>query len=77
MSDRLDAVGYDKWTSSFTWGENIAYGYASAADVMTAWMNSQGHRENILNPSFTEIGVSVVADSAGRLFFTQDFGHAA
>lgn len=77
VSDRLDAVGYDNWTSSFTWGENIAYGYASAQAVMTGWMNSQGHRDNILNPNFTEIGVSVVADASGRLFFTQDFGHMA
>jgi uncharacterized protein YkwD len=73
--DRLDAVGYDNWTTSFAYGENIAEGYTSAADVMNGWMNSPGHRANILSSSFTEIGVSVVAAADGTLFFTQEFGH--
>ncbi|WP_369797387.1 CAP domain-containing protein [Paucisalibacillus sp. EB02] len=38
-------------------GENIAQGQTSPAEVVQAWMNSQGHRENILNPNFTHIGV--------------------
>lgn len=38
-------------------GENIAYGYNTAEAVMDGWMNSEGHRRNILDPSFTEIGV--------------------
>ena len=42
VSDRLDTVGYDTWTTAFSWGENIAYGYTSAAAVMNAWMNSTG-----------------------------------
>jgi len=74
-TDRLDAVGYDNWTRSFAYGENIAFGYASAAAVMAAWMASPEHRANILNPTFTEIGVSVAMDAAGRLFFTQEFGY--
>jgi uncharacterized protein YkwD len=72
--DRLDAAGYDQWTYSFTYGENIAYGYSSPAEVMAAWMSSPGHRANILNPNFNEIGVSVLRDTSGRLFFTQNFG---
>jgi uncharacterized YkwD family protein/spore coat assembly protein SafA len=43
-------------------GENIAYGYTSPQAVVNAWMNSSGHRENILNASFTQIGVGYVAD---------------
>lgn len=43
---------------SNTAGENIAMGQHSAQEVMTQWMNSQGHRENILNPNFTKIGVA-------------------
>jgi uncharacterized YkwD family protein len=39
-------------------GENIAKGQRSPQEVMTAWMNSAGHRENILNPNFTKIGVA-------------------
>ena len=45
-----------------TAGENIASGYSSARAVVTAWMNSEGHRANILNASYTQIGVGYVAD---------------
>jgi uncharacterized protein YkwD len=75
ISDRLDAAGYDNWTYSFRYGENIAFGYPTAAAVVEAWMNSPSHRDNILNPAFTETGVSVRTDAAGRLWFTQDFGY--
>ncbi len=74
VSDRFEAAGYMEFNRSIAWGENIAFGYTSASSVMSAWMASSGHRANILNPNFTEIGVSVRADSAGRLFFTQAFG---
>jgi len=42
-------------------GENIAYGYPTAQAVMTGWMNSKGHRENILRDGYTRIGVGYVA----------------
>ncbi|WP_439625772.1 CAP domain-containing protein [Gemmata sp.] len=74
VSNRLDLAGYDTWTRSFSYGENIAYNFFTAQAVMTAWMNSSGHRANILNPNFTEIGVAVRADARGALYFTQDFG---
>lgn len=45
----------------YTNGENIAYGYGSAGSVMTGWMNSPGHKENILRSNFTHIGVGYVA----------------
>ena len=41
-------------------GENIAMGQRSPQEVVQAWMNSQGHRENIMNPNFTHIGVGHV-----------------
>jgi uncharacterized YkwD family protein len=41
-------------------GENIAMGQRSPEEVVQAWMNSQGHRENIMNPNFTHIGVGHV-----------------
>ncbi len=53
-----------------TAGENIARGQSTPAAVVNAWMNSSGHRANILNSSFTEIGVGYVAD--GR-YWTQMF----
>ena len=51
-------------------GENIAKGYATPEAVVDGWMNSPGHRANILNSSFTHIGVGYVAD--GR-YWTQMF----
>ncbi len=54
-------------------GENIAKGQRSAQEVVTGWMNSQGHRENILNSNYNQIGVGCVADSNGTLYWTQMF----
>ena len=45
-----------------TAGENIARGYSTADAVVKAWMNSESHRANILNASYTEIGVGYIAD---------------
>lgn len=53
-----------------TAGENIAKGYASPEAVVNAWMNSKGHRANILNSSYTHIGVGYV-DSGN--YWTQMF----
>lgn len=54
-------------------GENIAYGQKTPAQVMTAWMNSPGHRANILSPSYTEIGVGLARNKNGVLYWTQMF----
>ena len=54
-----------------TAGENIAKGQQSPEDVMNAWMNSDGHRKNILNPDFTEIGVGYV--KGDTTYWTQQF----
>lgn len=53
-----------------TYGENVAAGYGSADAVMTAWMNSSGHRANILNGNFTQIGVGLAYKSDGTPFWT-------
>lgn len=53
-----------------TAGENIAMGYATPKAVVDAWMNSPGHRANILNASYTQIGVGYVADGN---YWTQHF----
>lgn len=50
---RMRDAGYDYNRA----GENIAAGYSSPASVMSGWMNSSGHRANILNPNFREMGV--------------------
>jgi uncharacterized YkwD family protein len=52
-------------------GENIAMGQKTPKEVMTAWMNSAGHKANILNSNYTEIGIGYVADGN---YWTQQFG---
>lgn len=54
-------------------GENIAWGQKTPEEVMNGWMNSEGHRANILNPNFTKIGVGYYQNSAGRNYWTQLF----
>lgn len=54
-------------------GENIAMGQKTPEEVMRAWMNSSGHRQNILNSSFTEIGVGLATNASGQNYWTQMF----
>ncbi len=53
-------------------GENVAYGYATPEAVMSAWMTSEGHRANILNEGYTDIGVGYFTDG-GRGYWVQVF----
>lgn len=55
------------------WGENIAAGYKSAAQVMAGWMSSTGHRNNILSPNFRSMGVGMATDAQGMVFWVQCF----
>ncbi|MET9958349.1 sigma-70 family RNA polymerase sigma factor [Streptomyces sp. NPDC006326] len=66
---RTTAAGY-RWS---TYGENIAKGQQTAASVMDAWMKSPGHRANILNCSFKDIGVGMHQGPGGP-WWTQNFG---
>lgn len=59
-----------KYTSA---GENIAKGQPTPVSVMNAWMNSPGHRGNILSTAFTKIGVGAAKDAGGNLYWTQLF----
>lgn len=56
-----------------TAGENIAYGQQSPEEVVTAWMNSPGHRANILNPSYKHIGVGIARAMDNQKYWTQIF----
>ncbi|MFG2126150.1 CAP domain-containing protein [Streptomyces sp. NPDC048710] len=67
--DRITSAGYN-WS---TYGENVAYGYSTPEQVMAGWMSSPGHRANILNCSFKEIGVGLAQPNS---YWTQDFGTA-
>lgn len=67
--DMMKAFGISYKTA----GENIANGQHTPSQVMDAWMTSSGHRKNILNPIYTEIGVGFVTDNMGATYWTQHF----
>jgi uncharacterized protein YkwD len=73
MGDRVTAEGY-RWRGL---GENVAAGYTSASAVMEGWMNSPGHKANILNCGFEEIGVGLAKASGGTQYWTQVFATPA
>jgi uncharacterized protein YkwD len=68
--DRIAAANY-RWR---TIGENVAFGQANAAKVLDSWMHSRGHRTNILNSTFTEMGAGYAVDRSGRPYYVQVFG---
>ncbi len=66
---RARACGFD----GNAWGENIAWGYATAQAAVNGWLASPGHRANIESPSFSSTGVGA-ASASGRIYWTQSFG---
>ena len=56
-------------------GENLAFGYENARDVVRGWMDSISHRENILYPSFDTIAISIYVDDDGVWYWSQEFGY--
>lgn len=76
-ADVVESVGY----SYIRVGENLALGnFASDADLVQAWMNSPGHRANILSPGFTELGVAVgqgIFEGHRTWIAVQEFGTPA
>ena len=56
------------------WAENVAAGYPDVTSVMNGWMNSPGHRANILHPDLREIGMAAVAGANGAIYWTMDLG---
>lgn len=69
--DRITAAGYD-WRE---YGENIAAGQTSPAEVVADWIDSDGHCENLMNPDVTEIGVGYASDSSSEYgeYWVQEF----
>jgi uncharacterized protein YkwD len=83
LKQRLSAVGYLGGSRDWLAGENIAWGEGSLStprQVMAAWMASRGHRENILEPRFREIGLGIAQGSpaggsgASAATYVTDFG---
>ncbi|MGJ6962224.1 CAP domain-containing protein [Streptosporangium sp. G11] len=69
MTARIKASGFSPMRA---WAENIAMGQRTPAEVVTAWMNSSGHRANIMNCAYTHLGVGVANSSRG-IYWTQNF----
>ena len=63
---RANNAGY-RWS---TWGENVAAGQPTANEVMAAWLNSPGHRANILHRGVVHIGVAATTGSNGVIYWT-------
>ncbi|MGB8939334.1 MAG: CAP domain-containing protein, partial [Streptomyces sp.] len=68
--DRASAAG----STHRAIGENIACGQRTPAEVVDGWMNSPGHRANILKPSFTHLGVGFAGGGSAGTYWTQLFG---
>jgi hypothetical protein len=68
--DRLAAAGYN-WQA---YGENLAFGQRDAARAVADWMASEGHRANIVNTTFTEIGAAYKTDGNGFPYYVEMFG---
>lgn len=81
LVDRLTAAGYLGDDDPWVVGENIGWGQASLAtprSMVDAWMNSPGHRENLLSDDYTEVGLGLAlgtpADQTWGATYTTDFG---
>jgi uncharacterized protein YkwD len=74
LGQRVTAAGYG-WSYV---AENVAAGYDTADEVVTAWMNSSGHRANIMSATATEVGVGIETNAASTYgtYWTLDFGKA-
>ena len=73
IGDRADSSGLTKWRAI---GENIAFnrGFENPTEfAVQRWMESQGHRENLLNDRWKETGVGIAIASDGSYYFTQVF----
>jgi hypothetical protein len=70
MQDRVKELDYKYLAIA----ENVAFNQPDAKSVVEGWMNSPGHRANILNKNYTQIGVGAAPDDEGQQYFTQVFG---
>lgn len=68
--DRMSDAGLEYYITA---GENIAAGYRDAIFAHEGWMNSEGHRSNILNKDFKELGVGVYFGGHMQTYYTQNF----
>lgn len=70
LVERVNSINYN-WNRL---GENVAFGYKTAESVFEAWMESPGHKKNILNPHFKNMGVGIQGQGLKNIYWTQVFG---
>ena len=75
FADRIEAAGYD-WNAA---AENIAAGYSTPQAAVNGWLNSSGHRQNLLSSTYCDLGVGYAYNAASTYdhYWTQDFGRRA
>ncbi|HMM43376.1 MAG TPA: CAP domain-containing protein [Thermomicrobiales bacterium] len=75
--DRMRDAGYPFPASGWAAGENRAWGHQTASAVVAAWMASQVHKDNILNPLFTQVGIGFASnpDAYYQQVWTTDFAN--
>ena len=68
--------GQDFWTvdSKCVYGENLAFGYDTADEVVSAWMASPSHKDNILYPEFRTIALAIYKAEDGTYYWANEFG---
>ncbi len=74
-TDRNAAAGYPSFDWGMYVGENLAKGYGSPEAVMQGWMDSEGHKRNVLLPNYIEIGVGVAVAPDGTMYWAEEFGN--
>lgn len=74
VSERMTKAGL--MSTLRTYGENISAGYDNAFEAMAGWINSQGHRNNILLSGYTSLGVGAIYNAKGdyKVYYAQNFG---
>ena len=68
--------GSDWWTvnSSIMFGENLGKGYDTSSQIVDAWMNSQSHKENVMDPELKTCGIAIYEQN-GVYYWAQEFGY--
>lgn len=82
LADRVGDTGYIPDTDDWTLGENLGWGsgaLSSPLSIVIGWMNSPGHRENVLDPTYEEVGIGVaqgspMPENPSGMVFVADFG---
>lgn len=75
LAARDSGLAHSSYPGGFSaWAENVASGYGSASSVVDGWMGSSGHRTNMLNAAYTQMGACTAVGASGTRYWVQQFG---